>query len=869
MKKIISFLLLLFLASFCSAQVYKSLDTKNPIVFDGDDISYKGKNIKLGPKAFFIDGQLSDEETRKHKYVFNSINEAAKHLTNGTEESPMTLYIAPYVYWLDDPDDPAIRIPKPGTTYLGLKIPFALEINCEWLKFYGLSDNAENVVLACNRGQSMGAQGDFALLHVSGQGTCAENVTFGNYCNVDLVYPLKPSLNRKRRAAAITQAAVIMCEGDKLVARNTRFISRLDLFPYLGGKRVLFDRCHFESTDDALNPTAVYLNCSFEFCSERPFFATSGTGAVLFNCDIKSFTKGNQYFTKFGGQLAMIDTRFESNTVTYLDWRDYPTPDSRSYVYNFQFNGKPYVIGAHHPQSTVDMAGRKILDAYLFPYNGKVIYNTYNLLRGDDDWDPMGIKQLVLAAEKKDRKQYTNLPTQIIIPPVLNTTKDGEAHFQPAIRRSNFPDTIETGKKSVELQAQINRFGNYEMKGGNINWKIAPAYKSIADLKVNKDGTCTIIPKNYSDDAKEVIVTASTPEGLEAASALYVLPPILDAPKFTKLPVITNSTDGKLSVAYRLDTKFKDQSLISWYRCSNANGSNPIEVAVSRFNKPKLDYTLSAGDAGYYIMATVTPKHIRSNSGSVVHTITSKPVSEKDVKADNKVMVADLKSLSTKYQSKVIPGFWTFDAHVPESDYVNERNLKADSSSDPWYYGAGTNGSVNDTGWVQASPGARLRYTHVGESFGDMKITFTAVPAKTAGQGFSVAGEYMDVFIKFDTKTLDGYALRFTRTTKYHDAIDMVFMKYENGKATAISKPVSTSCYRPNCYITVEAKGNKLIAHASSKTKPDEQRRPEVFSVVDMETEISSNKFGGFGFQYTNGIGTGATLIKDLKIEWK
>jgi hypothetical protein len=81
---------------------------------------------------------------------FNSISEAVKHITNGTEQSPMILYVAPYVYWIDDPDDPAIRIPKSGNT------PFGLEIKCEWLKFYGLADDASNVVLASNRGQTMG-----------------------------------------------------------------------------------------------------------------------------------------------------------------------------------------------------------------------------------------------------------------------------------------------------------------------------------------------------------------------------------------------------------------------------------------------------------------------------------------------------------------------------------------------------------------------------------------------------------------------------------------------------------------------------------------------------------------------------------------
>ena len=203
MKKTILTGLSLMAVLVCSAQndaPYKSLDAGNPVVFGGDHIIYKGKTIMLGPKAFFIDGQFTDEEAAKYPYVFNTVNKAAEHLTDGTEESPMVLYIAPYVYWIDDPDDPAIRVGKDGQS------PFGLIIDCEWLRFYGLSDNAENVVLACNRGQTIGSQGNFTMFRLTGDGTSSENITFGNYCNVDLEFPLKPGLGRVKRASAIVQA---------------------------------------------------------------------------------------------------------------------------------------------------------------------------------------------------------------------------------------------------------------------------------------------------------------------------------------------------------------------------------------------------------------------------------------------------------------------------------------------------------------------------------------------------------------------------------------------------------------------------------------------------------------------------------------
>jgi len=826
-----------------SQQVKKNKANLNKgISFFGDHLTYKGKKISLGPNAFFIDGQLTTAETAKYNYVFNSVNEAAKHLTNGTEEIPMTLYIAPYVYWIDDPDDTATRIPKPDAT-----TPFGLEIKCEWLKFYGLSDDARNVVLASNRGQTIGAKGNFTMFRISGQGTSAENVTFGNYCNIDLDYPLNPALSRKKRASAIVQAQLVFCDGDKLFARNTRFVSRLNLCPFIGGKRTLFDRCHFECTDDALNGTAVYLNCTFEFYSSKPFYATNGTGAVFFNCDVKSFTRGEQYFTKSRGQVAVIDTRFSSKTSAYLAWRDLPGKESRNYQYNVQLNGKPVIVGMKHPQSTVDMTKKPVLDAYRFLYKGKIIYNTYNLLRGDDEWDPMGIKGQVLAAEKENKKSLINLPTQLLVFPAQ--------------------DTIESGSEEVVLKTRVNKFGNYELKGEPVKWRIAPEYASLARLAINDDGSSKVIPTNNNDETKEIIVEATTSSGLAAASVIWISPSMLPAPAFSTLPLIKNNKDGRLIVDYKLDMRFKDQSLISWYRCTDAKGSNPVEIAVSRFNEPDYTYILTAGDIGYYIMTKVSPKHIRCKPGEPVAAIMSEPISTNDIKSNSKIWNVDVQTMSTKYQPEVKPGFWTLDCFAPPDTY----DWTADNSHDPWYVGGGVDGAANDTGLIQANKGARLRFTPVGNGFGDMKITFTAVPAKTAGQGFSSArSQYMDVFIKFDTKTLSGYALRLIRTTKYSNAIDFILMKYENGTAVPISKPVSASCYRPGCLISIAVRDDKMIVDADNPTQYYvDPATPEVAQRVHMEAEITKTNFGGFGFQHTGTVGSGASLIKDLRVEWK
>jgi hypothetical protein len=825
------FLIALLLTASISGFAQKSentcLDPQNPISFHDNYIIYQGEKIALGPKAFFIDGQQSKEEASKFPYVYNSINEAAKHLTDGTELSPMVLYIAPYVYWIDNPDDTIVRVPKAGAA-----APYGLEIECEWLKFYGLTNNPENVVLACNRGQTIGARGNFTMFKFTGEGTSSENLTFGNYCNVDLVYPLKPNLNKPKRASAIVQAQLIHCNGDKIVARNTRFISRLNLCPFVGGKRVLFDRCHFESTDDALCGTGVYLNCTLDFYSSKPFYNTVGTGAVFLNCDIQSFTSGKQFFTKAGGQMAVVDSRISSKTATYIGWQDVPPAETRNYQFNNSFNGKPLFIGSNDSSLTVDMTEDYVSNAFFFEHNGKKIYNTYNLLGGIDDWDPMNIKDSVKAAEREHGQKLTSNPVQLKITPT-NVT-------------------IETQKNSTTLSANQYLFGNYECAGEPLSWSLAPADKPFVKLKVNNDNsTCEVIPTNETDEPHRVIVIAKTLSGLEAASVVNVSPLMLDAPKFRTLPSIVNK-NGKLTATYTLDTKYIDQSIVSWFRFTDAKGSNPIETAVSRLNKPLLEYELSAGDIGYYIMISVAPKHTRCNAGNAVTYITPKPISAKDVKSDPKVLSTDFKNISVKNQPEIIPGFWSWS------------NFES-SGNDAWYYGEGMDGAANEVGLLQGRS-ARMSYTPVGNKFGDMKLSMTVDPFKTAGQGFSVAGLYMDILIKFDAKTKTGYGLRFIRTTKYGNAVDCIFVKYEKGTVSEISKPVSTSCYRPTCYITLEVKGNKITAHAKSENGNTESVSTEVLPEINMGTEIKPNEYGGFGIEYNGGA---PTMIKDIRVEWQ
>ncbi len=320
-------------------------------------------------------------------------------------------------------------------------------------------------------------------------------------------------------------------------------MSRLNLGPFWGSKRTLFDRCHFESTDDALNGTAVYLDCTFGFYSSKPFGHTSGTGAVFLNCNIQSFTRDKQYFVKGSGPVIAIDTRFTAQNLDYIGWREIPATEARYYQYNISLNAKPINVGKDFPNTTVDIAGKELLNAYRFEFNNAVVYNTYNLLRGNDDWDPMGIKSIVEKAEKATGKNYSSIPTLLTIKPTRQT--------------------LETGKDNVTLEATVNRFGNYKLKDQKVTWKIAPEYESLVRLEVKEDGKCAVIPINKGNETKEVIVTATIQSGLEAASVFQIAPSFLAPPTFATLPKISKTKDGKLLLNYALDMTFEDEYRLS------------------------------------------------------------------------------------------------------------------------------------------------------------------------------------------------------------------------------------------------------------------------------------------------------------------
>ncbi len=829
---------------------YTPMDSSDPVEFGGTYIKYQGETIQLSETAIYLDGSLSDELAAQYPYVYNDITKAlsADALKNGTADKPMTVYVAPYVYWIDDP---AATDTVQKTE--GYSVPYGMVVNSEYLTIKGLTGNPDNVVLAGNRGQSHASNGNYTMFRFNCSGALTvKNITIGNYCSVDLDYPLMSELNQAKRTETITQAQLADVSGDKMFADNCNFISRLNLDPINGASRSLYNNCHFESTDDALNANAVYVGCDFDFYGNRPLYSSYGTGSTFlgctFNCKILNVeAEPTQFFTKEGGTITVVDCVYNSNLSVPISigWTKTPSTSLKCYQSNIIHNGQSITIGGEGAKETVDMTGKSVLDAYKVVSGGKTYYNTYNLLKGSDDWDPLGVRDVIKAAGQD------TVATQ------LSITSD--------------VTEIESGKETASIGGTVNYFYGTNDTTQKITYSVSDEDKAYVKLTDNGDGTCKVEGTNNDDAARKVIINASTESGLEAAVGITVKPSKIEAPAFTKAPVITNDGQGSLKVDYSLDLGSReDMSAISWYRCTDAEGSNPILVAVTRNDSPEYTYKLTAGDVGYYIMAKVESKNIRSDYGTPVNTVYDKAIGVKDVRSKN--LSTDFSNFPNIKQSEIKAGFWTVDYNRP-ADTESFGSWQGADTEEPWKYGTTGNGCVG-AGLYEGTQGSRIMYTPVEGTYGDMSLELVVDPAKTAGQGFGSAGQYMDVLLKFDTSTLTGYGLRIVRTKASSNAVTFVLVKYDNGTVTEISDEVIASCYATGCTISLKVEGNKLTAHVETPTEQLADQAAKGYPhVVDLTADIAANSFGGVAIQHTGTTGAGGwqntTMLHNLNVTWE
>lgn len=847
------------------AALNEPMDPADPVHFYGDTVEYAGKTITLDASNIYIDGSLSDEICQKYDHVYNDFKKAynAGAMKDGTETAPMNVWLAPYVYWIDDPDDEAIREGINGDP-----VPYGLWMNCNYLSLNGLTDKPENVVLAVNRGQSHGARGNFTMFYINGTGTHTENLTMGNYCCVDLDYPLKPELNREKRTNTITQSQLCLTNGKKITADNCHFISRLNSCPFVGGERILFTDCHFECTDDSLPTSAIFLHCDFDFYSSRPFYNTSGTGSVMMDCDFHIKHNSNQYLTKFDGVVTIIDSTFYSaNKNQYIGWTPDPSTSLRCYAgnitvqYDYEEEGetkheviKNYTMDADKPYVNVDITDSEAMDAYRLTYDGKTIYNVYNLFKGTDQYDPLNQKEVLESAGAAANTNYTDVPVAL---------------------SCNYSNVSITNGDTRTLKASLKGFSASTSGKSKITWSVEDGLKDYITLQEKEDGSCDVTCKNETVNVVKGMIYARDASGLVGGTYVTAAPKTQPAPVFTTDPVLDFSERGTVSLVYRLTNSelLDDISSISWYRCSDAEGKNRILVAVTQNDTPLKSYTLGYGDVGYYMQAVITPKQQCTYAGTAVTVVSSQVIKKEDVTANPFVLETDFSDFAYTAQARVIPGFWIRDA-------------KGFPDRTAWTYeegvvGYGSEGfrglmpmqfrAIDTDGKSKDIRRSRLLYVPPAGSYGDMEITWVLNPEKNAGQGFGSAGQYMDLFIKMDAATMTGYALRVERVSQTARGVQAAFVRY-NGwdQVEYISDKVLTSAFNSTCTVRIAAKGSTLTAKmTTTHSQSIEQANEGLLHEVELEAQAEASRYGGLGIYYTGSCPAGnRVMFNQLNVLW-
>ena len=326
-------------------------------------------------------------------------------------------------------------------------------------------------------------------------------------------------------------------------------------------------------------------------------------------------------------------------------------------------------------------------------------------------------------------------------------------------------------------------------------------------------------------------IHAATPNGFYVTAYVNVEPKYISPPAITSTPRIGVPQNGAMNVAYALDLGgHTDQSLVSWSICDDAACAKAREVAVSRGNQPLKTLQLLPGFAGKFIKVSVQPKVEISEAAPAVTAISAAPIAASAIPSAN--VALNFRNLVTAPNETYVRGLWTILG--------------------PWTVAAAPE-LENGYGALSGNGPASLLYQEDVEQ-SDMQLDLVMTPDKTAGQGFSVPGSpsetgrnnlHSDIYIKYDPRTKNGYALRFWRTTQSSSKCMFQLYKVVDGVGTPIDdRQVLSGVLKPNTTMTLKIAGNKFTVDAVNSERDDN---------LHLEATITPNRFGGAGVFWPGG----------------
>ena len=758
--------------------------------------------VQVDEKHRLLNAYATAEEL-KNPYVaatLQTLGELSENQRNLSLPDGTTVYIAPGVYWTDLTyrqgfpfDDSGFVIAGPNT---------GLTIQGRDISFIGLTKDASDVRICGNRGEGgatgLGASGSWYTIAV-GTGFHAENVSFANYAQEDLVYPRDPSQNISKRIDSKNHAEVMRTSergADRISFDNVRLTGYLNMMYTFTPRRAYFKDCFLQCTDDSIfsGEMVVYENCTFHLFDNHPAWAAGGPGGInaLLGCRLIGMTQMTHPFLSFSKMgsgsdgrsasaiYAVIDCAF-SGRIETVEWENKTRPYARYAVYNNVIGDdkRPLTISAASPELSVDYGG-KALEA--FKVNGE--YNIYNLLKGDDGWDPRG--QHSAAWEP-----YSNLPFRFLLGFSGTTLYSGETGERNSVVMT--PAVLPAS--SVDYSRLVWDYDTALLSG-----KVDPATGNL---------TLTALPNR---DARIITthVRCTLPTGVSAGADVEIYPVPVEPPVLKAAALSIGK--GVATLSYKTDKPaYRDISKIDWYREKGPDTSDGIHVGTMMnddeglfMDDPFKSYPLTKYDAGYYLRAVITPKYEFSPYGETPLTVrSSRAVKESDVTTG---------VISTDFSHVVL-------AQADPAEAVGRWFF--DGASTPWAWGFGTNGADGKWGLQnkdrQPVPDP-LVFAQSG-SYGDMSLTMDYSTGKVEGMGFGGNGNYIDILVKYDPLTRKGYGLHVQRVPATTNGNRWTLCRYDGNEREDLTEGQLSCAFMPGSTLTVSVAGNTLRVTASTTSQ--------------------------------------------------
>jgi Bacterial Ig-like domain (group 3) len=785
------------------------------------DVVLKAKFVELSASNLIVDAYL--DEAKRTGFTFKTLQELkAANIPNGT-----TVNFTPGVYWTDDYLDTNNANTPAHPGLVGISFPQSS------LTFKGLTSNADDVRIAGNRGQTMGSNGNWNVIGI-GTNFSGYDLTIANYTSHDLVFPRDPSKNVPRRGDARVQAQTITGAGgtlDKMYFENVRFVSFLNLIA-IGPTRAYFKNSYFQLTDDSIagGGTIVFDHCTFDFYGSHPSGGGSSTITAFLNSTFNFYNDSPVfYFSKSGGTWVIVDNVFKL-AKEEIRWENSQRPDVKHYVSGNKYeDGTPVVFDTVNTAVTVPLTTDSLK---IFKIDAE--YNVYNLLKGNDGWNP---------SQQVGRN-------------------DTAFKFTMAANNANIASDNPTNETIITptfVPAAFFTYDQIDFDYDTALFTVIPSTDNRLHLRANLNSTGKIIKS---------IVKATAPNGLVAQVTLNIRPQTVDAPVVVGTPsILIGQNMAGLQIVYD-HPDFTDWSTISWYRGATP-GAQTVLVGVTTLNNPYLNYQLSAGDVGQYLTAVVTPRYEFSAAATSSITVsTSRAIVAGDV-ANPNVISTNFANVTWTGHTLNQPNVWYADTIKPSD--INQSWTPGTGT--PWSYVLGDrDGALGIPGLRTATQGARLLYQPQG-SFADMSLTVDLTPEKIGGQGFgSATDQYLEVYIKWDPVTLTGYALRFQRLAtdplngnapipSSGNSVRVSMIEYVNGVRTILPGCYTeSSVYLPGAQLVFKLTGNVLTADVT--TESEQNNTQEGYGLphqihFSATVATAASTLGGFGFQFTGTTSAG------------